>query len=99
MENTDRESGFPRGVPLIIMEPSVHGEDVLAAPVSDNECSRMSLDCGYGKMGDVLVGNLRPNVYLVHQIAQTASKNNGGLGVAVVQLLFKPKGCFLNVLF
>ena len=58
------EGDLLHGVALIIVEASLHGQDVDASELAEDEFAGVSLDGGHGEVGYLTIGELRLVSYL-----------------------------------
>ena len=64
VHDADGERHLFHGVALVVVEAPLHGHDVYAAQLAEDECAGVSLDGGDGEVGYLGVGNLQFVSYL-----------------------------------
>ena len=96
VHHTDREGHLLHGVPLVVVETSLHGQDVLATQFAHYEATAVSLYGADGHVGDVVVTDACLDLYLFCQPPQTGAQDDGRLGLRANSFL-QPLGCFLNL--
>ena len=58
VHDTNSESDLLHVIALIVVETSLHGQNVYATQFTEDECSGVSLYGGNGEVGNLTVGNL-----------------------------------------
>ncbi len=74
------ESHLLHVVTLIVVESALHGHDVLAAKVTEDEFAGMSCHRRYGEVGYLFVGKLCHYIHVVNEIAETGTEDYSDFG-------------------
>ena len=92
------KSDLLHGIPLVEMEPALHGDDAPPLEQAENHPPLVPLDRGDGETGNLLVIERKPSVDLLGEIPESGTQNNPCLGLEPGSLLPNPSGCLFNFL-
>ena len=93
--DADGEGHFLHRIALVVVETALHGHDVLAAQLAEDELAAVSLDGREGEVGDVLVLYFILFGDFAGQASQAGAKDDGGFGMCV-HLTLEVSCRFLN---
>ena len=83
LHHPHRKDDLLRRIALVIMEPSLHRYDPLAAQRAENEASGMPFDGRYGKIGNIPVIERRGYVDVIHETAEARSEDDTYLRIEI----------------
>jgi hypothetical protein len=95
VHHADGECYLLHGISLVIVETSLHGHDILAAELTEDELARMSFDSRYREVGDIFIRNLQCLADMVGQMSQSGAQYDGYLRMCM-HPLSKKRRCFFD---